>query len=97
MEKVVYIISHLSGGGSTQHGEIKKTLRLHANMLYMVILVRKKTERFPNFFFSVSVCFNFFVVKFRRTLNLDVRKWMCLRERATKGGTSGHHVWGLRA
>lgn len=98
MEKFVYIISHLRGGGSTQHGEIKKTLRPHASMLYMVILVRNKKD-FPNLS-SVAVYFNltFFVVvvKFCRTFRLDVRKWMCLRERATKRGTSGHHVWGLR-
>lgn len=57
MEKVVCIISHLSGGCSTQHAEIKKTLRPHANMLYMVILVRKKTERFPFFFFFLLYLF----------------------------------------
>lgn len=57
MEKFVYIISHLRGGGSTQHGEIKKTLRPHASMLCMVILVRKKKD-FPNLS-SVAVYFNF--------------------------------------
>lgn len=68
MEKVVYIISHLSGGGSTQHGEIKKTLRLHANMLYMVILVRKKTERFPNFFFLYLSVLTFLLLNFAEPL-----------------------------
>lgn len=68
MEKVVYIISHLSGGGSTQHGEIKKTLRLHANMLYMVILVRKKTERFPNFFFLYLFVLTFLLLNFAEPL-----------------------------